>query len=230
MIEKFIDDTPHSSIGASSMYRWSACPGSVEMSRMAWPEKDSVYAVEGTIAHDVASYFLENNEWPAPSRYDEMTEKSMEAIKKAVTVYTDYIDNLRLMHFRYQIFIEHGFDMGSVYPGAYGTADCVFYDMGNKVVKVIDYKHGAGLVVEVEDNLQLLYYALGAVTSLKLPFREVELTVVQPRAFHPKGKIRKWRIDVTTLLDFENKLVESAERTKAKNPKFKEGNHCFFCN
>jgi len=42
----------HSEFGASSAYRWMACPGSVSMSRGV-PNTSSVYAEEGTAAHEM---------------------------------------------------------------------------------------------------------------------------------------------------------------------------------
>src|SRR5690242_1931335 len=47
----------HSSIGASSMYRWSVCPGSVNLSQ-GIHAPSSRYAAEGTCAHSLADVCL----------------------------------------------------------------------------------------------------------------------------------------------------------------------------
>ncbi|MCH8328897.1 MAG: DUF2800 domain-containing protein, partial [Nanoarchaeota archaeon] len=53
------DNRPiHSKIGASSMYRWSNCPGSVKLSE-GMTSESSIYAIEGTAAHEVVGLALE---------------------------------------------------------------------------------------------------------------------------------------------------------------------------
>lgn len=227
-IKEITDNTKHSKIGASSMYRWSACPGSVQMSELATRPATSVHAMNGTIAHEVAAFYLNKGFWPLPDEYG-LTMSELEIMVKAVQVYTDYIERLYEKERHNKFHVEHSFDMEAVYPGAYGTADFVSYNPVTKFLKVIDYKHGSGLVVEVEDNTQLLYYALGAVTTLNYPFEWVELMVVQPRAFHPKGPVRNWIIDAARLIDFECDLIEAAKRTEETVPHFEAGDHCFFC-
>lgn len=166
--------------------------------------------------------------WPLPDKYG-LSMDELEIMVKAIKIYTDYIEELHDAEPHNKFHIEHSFQMDMVYPGAFGTADFVSYNPDDKYLRVIDYKHGSGLVVEVEDNTQLLYYALGAVSTLPYPFRALELCIIQPRAFHPKGHIRKWIIGVERLLEFEHELKAAAKRTEAADPVFKAGDHCFFC-
>jgi len=226
--KEIVDNTKHSHIGASSMYRWSACPGSVKLCGFATKPSSSVHAIEGTIAHEVAAFYLINGFWPLPDTFG-LTESQLDIMVQAITVYTDHIARLKEAEPQNKFHVEHSFDMGKIYPGAYGTADFVSYNSHIGWLKVIDYKHGKGMVVEVENNKQLMYYALGAITTLNYPFRVIELVVVQPRAFHPKGSVRNWIIGVEEILDFKAELIEAAKRTEDKNPKFKAGEHCFFC-
>jgi hypothetical protein len=198
------------------------------MSAMATIPSSSIHAINGTIAHEVASFYLMNGFWGIPEDYN-LSMSELDIMVKDISVYTDYIERIRLNEPNCTVHIEHSFDMDAVYPGAYGTADCVVYDPIKKHLKVIDYKHGKGIIVEVENNSQLLYYALGAVTTLKYPFNSLELVVVQPRAFHAKGPIRNWIIGVEEIIDFRADLIEAAKRTEEKNPYFEAGDHCFFC-
>ena len=210
------------------MYRWQACPGSVQMSGFASKPASSVHAIMGTIAHEVAAFYLTKGFWPLPDTFG-LTVTELDIMVQAVSVYTDHIKRLKEQEPHNKFHVEHSFDMEAVYPGAFGTADFVSYNPYDKYLKVIDYKHGKGLVVEVENNTQLLYYALGAIVTLNYPFRAVELMVVQPRAFHPKGKIRSWIVGIEEILDFQADLIKAAKRTEAKKPVFKAGGHCFFC-
>jgi len=223
----FVDDTLHSKIGASSMYRWSACPASVSLCEMAGPQASSVYAMEGTLAHEVAARKLQTGKWPDPKELG-LTASKLKAMKKPIRIYLDYIDGLDKKDS--EILIEHSFDMDMVFANAFGTADCVHYNYKEKHLRVIDYKHGAGLVVEVEGNPQLKYYTLGALLTLGFPTKTIETVVVQPRAYHDKGPVRSTFSTSYELLEFEEFLVKSAIATTKRNAPVIAGPHCFFCN
>lgn len=215
------DNRPkHSPIGASSMHRWKACPGSVELSR-GLPNNPSIHAQEGTAAHELVGFALER----AFSENRPTIEVLNDTIK-ALSVYTEYIEKLKGNN---PCHIEHSFDMGDIFPDLYGTADCVIFDKSNKVLHIIDYKHGKGIPVEAKDNLQLSYYALGALTTLKYPCEKVNMTIVQPRCYHPAGPIRSWEVDLLYFIDFELELISAAKKTLEKNAPFKAGIHCQFC-
>ena len=109
------------------------------------------------------------------------------------------------------------------------TYSIVAYDKKNGVLHVVDYKHGEGLVIEVKNNLQLEYYALGALTTLKYPCRYVQMTIVQPRAYHPDGSIRHWRIPSLHFLDVEQSIISEAEETRNPKAILHAGSHCLFC-
>lgn len=51
----------HSKIGASSMKRWAACPGSVKLSE-GIESRSSVFAEEGTKAHELGEKWLTEGE------------------------------------------------------------------------------------------------------------------------------------------------------------------------
>lgn len=213
----------HSLIGASSMYRWSKCPGSVRLSRTMPPAPESEYAKEGTLAHTVAAHYLEHGVW-LPEAHEEM--------KEAVQVYIDAIkDDLKKAYGKesYTQFIEKSFDLSKVYPGLYGTGDFAVYYPRRKFLRFYDYKHGAGIPVEVVGNLQLRYYALGVARALGYEVNEVEIVVVQPRCVHPDGPVRREAFPGSELDAFEKKLVAFAKATEDPNAKLVPGEHCRFC-
>jgi hypothetical protein len=94
---------------------------------------------------------------------------------------------------------------------------------------VIDYKHGAGIAVEVEDNLQLQYYGLGALLSTGFPCDTVELVIVQPRCEHEDGQIRRWLFSSINLIDFGADLADDARATTLPDAPLNPGKHCRFC-
>lgn len=209
----------HSLIGASSMHRWAACPGSVNLSKDI-PRVDSEFAAEGTRAHEVAEKVLRGQGWP----HDVTPE-----MREHVQVYTDFVVGLRARCV--PLLIEHRFDISDYFkiPGIYGTADCVGYDPETKHLIVVDLKYGAGVFVDAYDNEQLKYYALGALVSLKLPVRSVELVVVQPRIESDGGPIRRHTLSPLDLVDFAADLERAARATFEPDAPLVAGEHCRFC-
>ena len=61
--------------------------------------------------------------------------------------------------------VEVKFDLTHIDAEAFGTCDAVIVAPMNRII-VVDYKHGKGHAVEVENNHQLQYYALGAYYAL----------------------------------------------------------------
>jgi hypothetical protein len=215
----------HSKLGASSMERWSVCPGSVALCE-GMESISSAAADEGTLAHDYAEQFL-RGDLPA-DKYHKLAPDMQEAIKLyADTIFDDMQD---CEPFSCELVIEHEFDLSSVFPGCFGTADAVVWNPNTRVLRVYDFKYGKGHWVDVEENLQLQYYGLGALVTLKYPALYVELVIVQPRCTKKTGgKVRKWRIPAMRMLDFEAFLVERAEATTKKDAELVPGRHCFWC-
>lgn len=207
----------HSKIGASSMSRWSKCPGSIRLCE-GTPNIESRYAAEGTRAHELAAGILED-----PSNLATLGPSPM---LDAVMVYVDFVRKESEGH---TLFIEKRFDLSSLHEGLFGTADAIIYREDTKHLIVADYKHGEGVPVEVENNSQLMYYGLGALLSLGLPCETVELVVVQPRCAHDRGPIRRWQIQSVELLSFSADLVEFAKRTQDPDAPLVPGEQCQFC-
>lgn len=223
--------TVHSVLGASSAYRWMACPGSVELSKNI-PRKETEYSKEGTAAHALGEIAFAANLHPS-NWMGETVEgvTATEDMVQAVAVYVDFLQGLK--RDGYELLLEHRFDLSKLNPPApmFGTSDCVAYHAGERKLIVGDYKHGAGVPVEVEDNPQLKYYALGALLSFDSNHRvdEVEMVIIQPRAPHKDGPIRRWSCSLTDLLDFSSELLEAAHKAVSSNADLSAGKHCRFC-
>jgi Protein of unknown function (DUF2800) len=98
-----------------------------------------------------------------------------------------------------------------------------------KMLHIIDYKHGQGVVVEVERNEQLMLYALGVIAEKRIRPEQVELTIIQPRAPHPAGPIRCWTVEWGTLVGFHKLWTASAWQAVGANAPLQPGNWCRFC-
>lgn len=113
-------------------------------------------------------------------------------------------------------------------PEMYGTADIVLVVRGKEIV-VIDFKYGAGIVVDAQGNTQMRYYGLGAARKRKFKFKRVKLTIVQPRAFHEDGVIRSEKLTMDKLQAWGDVLRAAMKKTKNPNAKLKAGDWCYFC-
>jgi len=210
----------HSKIGASSMHRWAACPGSVKLCEHL-PSRESEYAKLGTKAHELAADML--NDLPVPADVDpEMYD--------AVLV---YVQEVNMMKEEAELeggwaLIEHRFDLSEVMAGLYGTADAVIYYPKRKLLRVVDYKHGAGVPVSPFENEQLQYYALGALISTNVRAAKIECVIIQPR-IESDDPVKRWEFDALDILDFEVRLREAAEATMQENAPLVPGDHCRFC-
>jgi hypothetical protein len=214
----------HSKLGASSAHRWMNCPGSVKLSQDI-PQVTSKYAEEGTLAHEIAAHTLTMGSWPVA-----MPPEMKEPIELYINqIYDDAKLEPDAPGIPTKMMVEHKFDLSSIHPGMFGTADCVTYDQMSGLLRVYDFKYGQGIAVDVVENEQLMYYGLGALLSLNLPCKEVELVIIQPRCPHPDGIVRRWRFNSIELLDFAETLRLSAEATSKPDAPLQPGVHCKFC-
>lgn len=209
------------------MHRWAKCPGSVRLSDGVITPETS-YAAEGTLAHDYASTALELIF--GFKKISKLAKPSVE-MSEAVRVYSDAIEkdvseNPVKDHAKH-ILIEHKFDLETIHPGLFGTGDCVIYHQSIRLMRVYDFKYGAGIVVDAYDNQQLKYYALGSLLSTGLPCEDVEIVIIQPRA--PGDNIKRWRFKSVELLEFAADLKLAAVATEQKDAPIIAGEHCRFC-
>lgn len=208
----------HSALGASSMDRWSQCPASVKASE-GKPERTNAYAEEGTLAHSLAAQWFRSHFKP------KFPNKEMD---EHITGYYNYIQSQ--IQPEDKVLIECRFDLSSVFPGAFGTADTVIWKAATKRLKVIDLKYGEGIPVAAENNPQLTYYALGAFLTLKVPAEEIEMVIYQPRlVLNDDEGIRSTVISAIDLLDFMVDLRTYAEATTKPDAPFHPGYYCRYC-
>ena len=83
-----------------------------------------------------------------------------------------------------------------------------------KRLEIVDLKSGFKRV-EVEGNPQGRTYALGAMLANRgLDVTQVTVTIVQPRAGHPDGRIRSETFHVIDLLEWAADMMVAMRRTK----------------
>ena len=217
----------HSTKGASTAPRWMACLGSVALCEQAPPQDSSSFADEGTCAHAVLEECLSEaldaksfvgREIDGVEVTDEMASAVQVAIDWAFAKRAEVGGVLA---------VETFFNLEHLALGLFGTNDILIHKQGKHLV-VADYKHGQS-IVDVKENKQLLFYAVGAAETVNWEFETVELVIVQPRAPHAHGPIRSWTINNTYLKDWSKILVETAKAADLPGAPLVRGSWCGFC-
>lgn len=214
----------HSPLGFSGAERYFNCPGSVSLIASLPPdtdEGDPEYRRAGTAAHAAAAWCLREGRdaWEAMAQpwegYVLLPEDA-----DAIQFYLDVIhsDTPTLSQL-----IEEPLSAPDIHPLAYGTLDHAW--LGDGPAIITDYKHGAGIYVEVERNPQLMGYA--AMLLVKYPMLEhFRLRIVQPRCHEPR--VREWEISAADLRAWiETELKPAMSATKGMD--LKPGEWCRFC-
>lgn len=228
----------HSDFAASSSHRWLNCPGSVELSKKAPPQKESPYAAEGTRAHECLEFIVRRfsnlegaktealKKWPA-----EMVEH---AITSAKTIFKLKPSKEAKLLIETRVVLKH------IGAGLFGTLDYAWVDIWGELT-IIDYKYGAGVpVLPIDDesgepNSQLMYYASGIAAKYDYEFSHVKLAIIQPRVWREdEDPLTEGKTTIKALREFEKKVKAAVANSKKPgaplNPAPSEGdNWCRWC-
>jgi len=236
----------HAILSASGAPGWMRCYGKLALEK-PFPESSSVYADEGTAAHEVAAMCLEQDqdaaafvgriiEVPKTGRKFEVDEEMAEAVQ----VYLDLCrsfggDRVIEQKCDYSTWIlgQEQIDAGIT---AYGTTDFGTILAELREIVGIDYKHGQGVRVSAEDNEQQQLYACGLVDMFSLVYDidddwTVRLIIAQPRA----NNISEWVTTVGELKQFALRAKIAARHAMHQydgnaEPKLVPGEkQCRFC-
>lgn len=228
----------HALLAASAANRWLNCTPSAKLEDAEGPRESSIYAEEGTLAHELGELYIRHDvletvdDQVFSDRFDEIMNNQLfsEEMLDVVPIYVDYCTeqfNAAKANDAQSIMdVEQKLDLAEYVPESFGTADCVV--IGGNLIEVIDYKHGKGVPVYAEWNKQLMLYGLGALRKYDMLFdiEEVRLTIVQPRI----NNISSWQISVKELINWaETELAPAAKLAFAGDGELKAGEWCKFC-
>lgn len=223
--------------GGSSAERLINCPRSVALCASV-PDfvdgDDDEFAGPGRRAHKVAEKCIELGFDVADlvGRTIEVDGKTFEVEPDMlpVQVYVDEIRKHLTDAVRATIQVEAEVSLELFDPILKGRADCFFLDPETGILWLFDYKHGAGVPVEADDNEQFLFYDLGALLHFDSGVKIVRHVVVQPRCDHHEGPVRQSEdIDPEDLIEFGFKLAKAVEAARQPDAPLKIGSWCQFC-
>jgi hypothetical protein len=208
----------HALLSASGASRWMNCTASARLEE-PFTEARSIYADEGTLAHEFAEINLKQ-------QLGMITDDEHAILAKPFRdhpLYTDDMEDEVQKHVDFVIqqfreaqrhtedallLIENKIDLTDYIEDGFGTNDDVIISDG--IMDVIDLKYGKGVKVYAKENPQLKLYGLGALVRYNFMYdiHTVRLHIVQPRLDH----IDTWEISVVDLLNWG----ETEVKTKAK--------------
>jgi hypothetical protein len=218
--QQTVDRDFHATYSGSGIHRLLAgCYGAVRLARTVPPPPPTTWQEEGTAAHAELERRL-NGQWPS----------HFEGSRPGVDMALAYINNLPIP--------PHGWNMAigeervifpqSIVPAmeCSGTLDVMV--VSGRRAWIIDYKHGAGEHVEVEENAQLMFYAWAALHSRLADFDEITLVIIQPNCSMGEP-IREYRTNALELFEFSLAVQHAIEQAERLHAPLLPGDHCKFC-
>lgn len=248
------DGKKHSILAPSAASRWMACTPSARLAEQYGESKGSVYANEGSLAHNLAelclSDYIIGQAWMAanpgkdyhPVEQNPTAVQALNEARRNPLFYEDMLAEIR-------VYVDHCINL---YKGSKGDKDGarmlvevevpLFYktdDTGtidnaimggaDNTLYITDLKFGKGIPVTAENNKQLLIYAISVYDYL-LPddasrIERIVMTIVQPR----RDSITEWIVTPEQLAIERDIILARANAALAGKGELKSGAHCRFC-
>jgi len=232
----------HARLSPSSASRWVACPGSLRLiGERGIKDNSSRAAEEGTAAHELLETCLLNGKPPIdylgvrfnPCEFEPtgfLVDKEM--VDYITEVYEWVVHKVNSTQGK--LYSERRVNPGSMFgrDDCQGTADITV--VHSPVLTVGDLKYGAGIGVEVDNNLQLLLYGMGVLAELPVEERKdiqfLDLFILQPRYQHSDGTIRSIRYKISDVYQWAEWFRVKAAVTDDPNAPLNPGEYqCQFC-
>lgn len=222
----------HALLSASSSKQWLHCPPSVRLQE-GFPNESSVYAAEGTFAHEICEYKVrkylkERVKRPQSEEYD------TEEIEQITDVYAEFvisiIEKMKGNGYEPLAFVEERVNYSHIAPSGFGTADMLIIGKDENVkglLHVVDFKAGKGIFVDADHNSQMMLYALGGLAAYGFLYdiELVRMSIVQPRL----DNISTFECSVQELEEWGESIKPIAKLAYEGKGEQKPGDWCRFC-
>lgn len=217
----------HAKLSASSAHRWMNCNLSANLER-EFADKTSEAAAEGSAAHALCEHKLRKalkmRSVRPVSKYDsdemEMyTDSYVEFVLEQIEVAKQHCTDPFVL-------IEQRLDFSCYVPDGFGTGDCLI--VADKLLHIIDFKYGLGVLVDAAENPQMMLYALGALQLFDALYDidTISMSIFQPR----RENVSTWTITVAELKEWAEKILRpKAELAFKGEGEFNPGPWCTFC-
>lgn len=227
----------HALLSASGASRWLNCTPSARLEEKFDESAPSVYAAEGTLAHEFGDINLRfhngeinkrtlNKELKRLRKDKLYTDEMEEQVAKYVIIAIESLNMAKQVDPGAIMLIEERFDFSHLIEMGFGTSDTTI--IGGNTLLIIDLKYGKGIRVEAEDNPQLKLYASGALQALGLSYdiHTVKMAIVQPRLDH----ISTAEMSADDLIEWGETIVKPKALIAYKGEgEQKPGDWCKWC-
>ena len=215
----------HARLSPSSAYRWTRCTASIgfiEANSAILPKESSVYADEGTEAHNWAAKLLTKE-----ARLLDCSADMMQHVRGYVDFVQDKVvaGSRLLVEKRVQLFYN---------KKQYGTTDAAIIAPGS--IYIADLKYGAGVSVYAKDNPQLAIYGESLIRELEViedvpDDTVVTLAIYQPRDRNDGNPVRLWVLSRAELRAFCAHIEDAQKRIESGQVEFvaDPNKQCRFC-
>lgn len=222
----------HALLSASSSKQWLHCPPSVRLQE-GFPNESSVYAAEGTFAHEICEYKVrkylkERVKRPQSEEYD------TEEIEQITDIYAEFvisiIEKMKENGCEPLAFVEERVNYSHIAPSGFGTADMLIIgkdENGKGLLHVCDFKTGKGVFVDADHNSQMMLYALGGLAAYGFLYdiETVRMSIIQPRL----DNISTFECSVQELEEWGESIRPIAKLAYEGKGEQKPGDWCRFC-
>ena len=212
-------------LSPSNAERWMVCAGSAHLHSRVPAIPQTTYMAAGSDAHLVAEKILKNE---LPEHLASMTLPK--ATADAVRYYVDLVRGLEIES-KSKALVEQFFSLSMQGEKINGKIDATILDESNGLAHVIDYKNGAGVIVDVINNDQLSLYAMGAYLLAKVKgvrISNYSLSIVQPLGFDEEIK-KTWDLSHKDLIEIYKTIDNRIAYIRVHPGEFVLNEHCSFC-
>lgn len=229
--------------------RWLNCFVSLSMERaLGLPfngeDEDAVcddtsganqFAAEGTLAHAVGEWCLNNNKTAYDCTrivVDGQTHNITREMQDYVQIYVSHIN--KLIRPKTEYYVEKYNVLDWIDPDLGGTAD--FVGVTGNVLDIADLKYGMFHQVFADRNTQLMIYALGMIgPNNARGIKKVRLHIIQPR-INEEPSVWETTIEEMDAFRVRVEAAVAAHRVRFNNgtlptdlDEYNFGSHCKFC-
>ena len=221
----------HAVLSASSSKQWLHCPPSARLQEN-FPNESSVYAEEGTWAHELCEYKVKKYLHERKKR--PQSEFFTEEIEQATDVYAEFvisiIEEMRRNGCEPLCFVEERLDFSNIVPEGFGTGDMIILGkdgQGRGLLHICDYKNGKGVFVNAHENSQMMLYATGALNAYGYIYEieTVRMSIIQPRL----ENISTYEMSAVDLRDWGESIKPIAQMAFEGKGEQHPGDWCRFC-
>jgi hypothetical protein len=214
----------HSIFSPSAAHRWLKCSASLQYS--GEPSPPSKYTLEGSKAHEICEHLVKRGKpFELGKEIGTSHGKIMydETLHEAAMMYCEFVW-AKEEEFGIKAQIEKKINLTD---RCFGTPDAIIAAdfLG---LCVVDFKYGAGEIVDPYQNPQLSIYAAAVLQNMGFPPEKIQMVIIQPRSREDQ-KIKIWETTPDKIERTIPSILQTQEAYDRNELIYLQGPHCKWC-